>query len=122
MPQGHVSNRVDNVLAATRHLESLPIRGNTALEVDAQNAIEMLKTAVVEQAQFSYSRDRLHATPHASHTKSRQDDPPAVSSDARRHQPQINPPEPPASNAQALVNAARAARQAEAEAAATLAG
>lgn len=54
--------------------------------------------------------------------KNRPDYPPAVSSDIHRHQPQINPSESPASNAHALVNGARAARQGEAKAVAALAG
>ena len=60
-PRGHFSNPVDNVLAATRHLESLPIHGNTPAEIEARNAIEMLKTAVVQNAQFSHSPERLHS-------------------------------------------------------------
>ncbi|KAI4990264.1 hypothetical protein ZWY2020_038627 [Hordeum vulgare] len=38
-PQGHFSNPVDNVLAATRHLESLPIHGNTLAEIEARNTL-----------------------------------------------------------------------------------
>ncbi|KAI5000110.1 hypothetical protein ZWY2020_004699 [Hordeum vulgare] len=73
-PRGHFSNPVDNVLAATRHLESLPIHGNTPAEIEARNAIEMLKTAVVQNAQFSHSPERLHSTPQASYTRSRLED------------------------------------------------
>ncbi|KAI4986335.1 hypothetical protein ZWY2020_018965 [Hordeum vulgare] len=89
-PQGHFSNQVDNVLAATRHLESLPIHGNTPAEIEARNAIEMLKTAVVQNAQFSHSLDRLHSTPQASYTRSRPEDQPAVNSGPRLI-PQDNP-------------------------------
>ena len=56
-PRGHFSNPVDNVLAATRHLESLPIYGNSPAEIEARNASEMLKTAVVQHAQYSHSPD-----------------------------------------------------------------
>ncbi|KAI5019429.1 hypothetical protein ZWY2020_044317 [Hordeum vulgare] len=91
-PQGHFSNPVDNVLAATRHLESLPIHGNTPAEIEARNAIEMLKTAVVQNAQFSHSPERLHNTPQASYTTGWPEDRPAVNS-APRHLPQDNPPE-----------------------------
>ncbi|KAI4987786.1 hypothetical protein ZWY2020_028544 [Hordeum vulgare] len=77
-PWGHFSNPVDNMLSATRHLESLPIHGNSPAEVEARNAIQILKTTVLQQAQYSYSRERLHSTPQASHTRSRHDDPPAV--------------------------------------------
>ncbi|KAI4980333.1 hypothetical protein ZWY2020_020818 [Hordeum vulgare] len=79
-PQGHFSNPVDNVLAASRHLESLPIHGTTPAEIEARNAIEILKKAVVQNAQFSHSLDRLHSTPQASYTRSRPEDQPAVNS------------------------------------------
>ncbi|KAI4965102.1 hypothetical protein ZWY2020_057506 [Hordeum vulgare] len=62
-PRGHFSNPIDNVMAATRHLESLLIYGNTPAEIEARNAIEMLKTVVVQHAQYSHSLDRLHSTP-----------------------------------------------------------
>ncbi|KAI4972727.1 hypothetical protein ZWY2020_003652 [Hordeum vulgare] len=91
-PQGHFSTPVDNVLAATRHLESLPIHSNIRAEIEARKAIEMLKTAVVQNAQFSHSLERLHSTPQASYTRSRPDDQPAVNS-GPRHFPQDNPPE-----------------------------
>ncbi|KAI4994316.1 hypothetical protein ZWY2020_029364 [Hordeum vulgare] len=68
-PRGHFSNPVDNVLAATRHLESLPIHGNTPAEIEARNAIEMLKTVVVQNAQFSQPGDCT--PPPASYTRSR---------------------------------------------------
>lgn len=73
-PRGHFSNPVDTVLVATRHLESLSIYGNSPVEIEARNAIEMLKTAVVQHAQYSHSLDRLHSTPQASHTRSRHED------------------------------------------------
>ncbi|KAI5014094.1 hypothetical protein ZWY2020_055484 [Hordeum vulgare] len=92
MPQDHFSYPVDNVLAATRHLESLPIHGNTPAEIEARNAIEMLKTVVVQNAQFSHSLERLHSTPQASYTRSRPEDHPTVNS-GPRHFPQDNPPE-----------------------------
>ncbi|KAI4979696.1 hypothetical protein ZWY2020_016449 [Hordeum vulgare] len=57
-PQGHFSNPVDIVLAATRHLESLLIHGNTPAKIEARNTIEMLKMAVVQNAQFSHSLER----------------------------------------------------------------
>lgn len=80
------------MLAATRHLESLLIHGNTPAEIEARNAIEMLKTAVVQNVQFSHSLDRLHSTPQASRTRSRPEDQPAITSGARAL-PQVNPPD-----------------------------
>ncbi|KAI4980668.1 hypothetical protein ZWY2020_021153 [Hordeum vulgare] len=52
----------------------------------------MLKTAVVQNAQFSHSLERLHSTPQASYTRSRPEDQPAVNSEPR-HFTQDNPPE-----------------------------
>lgn len=51
-PQGHFSNPVDNMLGGTCNLEVLPIHGNTSIEIKYRNAIEMLKTVVVQQAQL----------------------------------------------------------------------
>lgn len=45
------------MLAAIRHLEALPMHGHTPVEIEARNAIEMLKTAVAQQVKYSYSRD-----------------------------------------------------------------
>ncbi|KAI4981570.1 hypothetical protein ZWY2020_022062 [Hordeum vulgare] len=108
-PQGHFSNPMDNVLAATRHLESLPIYGNSTGEVEARNAIEMLKTALVQHAQYSHSLDQLHYTPQASHTRSRHEDQPAVTSGQRRL-PQTNPLGVHDTRDQDIVDAARSAR------------
>lgn len=110
--QGHFSNPVDNVLAATRHLESLPIYGNSQAEIEARNAIEMLKTAVVQHAQYSHGLDRLHSTPQASHTRSRHEDLPVVNSGLRRF-PQHDMLGMPDTQAQDIVDVARAARQVE---------
>ena len=77
-PRGHFSNPVDNMLAATQNMEALPMNGNSPIVVEARNAIEMLKTAVVQQAQYSYSRDRMHSTPYTS--KGHNVESPAVSS------------------------------------------
>ncbi|KAI4994234.1 hypothetical protein ZWY2020_029282 [Hordeum vulgare] len=104
-PWGHFSNPVDNMLAATRHMESLPIYGNTPAEIEARNAIEMLKTAVVQHAQYSHSLDRLHSTPQASHTRSRHEDFPVVTSGPRRL-PQHDLLGMPDTRAQGIVDAA----------------
>ena len=37
--QGHFTNPVDNLYAATTTLARLPITGNTPLEIEARNAI-----------------------------------------------------------------------------------
>ncbi|KAI4975308.1 hypothetical protein ZWY2020_048915 [Hordeum vulgare] len=113
-PRGHFSNPVENMLAATRHLKSLPVHGNSPAKVEVRNTIEMLKMVVVQQAQYSYSRERLHSTPQASHIRSRHDDLPAVNSE-HRCLPQTNPPD---TRARDLMDLARTTRQVEAAAAA----
>ena len=56
MPAGHFSNPVDNMLAAATNLVALPITWNTPFEIEARNAIDMLKTTVAQQANYSYSQ------------------------------------------------------------------
>ena len=63
----HFSNPADNMLATTTNLVALPITGNTPFDIEARNAIDMLKTTVAQQANYSYSQQRLHSTPHPSH-------------------------------------------------------
>ncbi|KAI5000828.1 hypothetical protein ZWY2020_010787 [Hordeum vulgare] len=82
-PRGHFSNPRDNVLAATRILESRLIYENSPTEIEARNTIKMLKTTVVQHAQYSHSLDRVHSTPQASHTRSCHEDLPAVTSGPR---------------------------------------
>ena len=123
-PAGHFSNPVDNVWAATHNLSLIPINGNNPFEVEARKAIEMLKTAVTQQANYSHSPNRLHSTPYNSRSRSRHGESPAVSSSAwrqREHQNQqpalpqpIQQPRPAVSDAQAIVDSARAARAANA--------
>jgi hypothetical protein len=45
--QGHFTNPVDNLYAATTALARLPINGDMPLELVVRNAIAKLKTAVV---------------------------------------------------------------------------
>lgn len=99
-PAGHFSNPVDDLLAEATNLTALPITGYTPVEREALQAIELLKTAVAQHANYSYSRQRLHSTPHQSHSRSRHAESPAVSSNARRiHEQQCDPPHLEAQNA-----------------------
>ena len=54
-PAGHFTNPLDNLVAAATNLAALPIMGNSPVEIEAWNSIEMLKTAVAQQAYYSYS-------------------------------------------------------------------
>ncbi|KAI4971194.1 hypothetical protein ZWY2020_002108 [Hordeum vulgare] len=72
----------------------------------------MLKMALVQHAQYSHSLDQLHSTPQASHTRSRHEDFPAVTSGPRRLS-QHDSLGMPDTRAQDIVDAARAARHVE---------
>ena len=50
-PPGHFNNPMDNVSAATLALDRIPL-GNSPREVETRRAVEMLRTTVVQQANF----------------------------------------------------------------------
>ena len=87
------------MLVATHNLAAIPIEGDGPIQTEARNAIAMLKTTVVQQANYSHRQHRLHSTPHQSRTRSQCPELPAVSSSAHRrraaqplaeqHQPRI---------------------------------
>ena len=78
-PPGHYSNPMDNLVAAAR-LEAIPIEGDSPQVVETRRVKELLRTALVQQEAYSYSRDRIHSTPRPSRSYSRHMDEPAVSS------------------------------------------
>ena len=117
-PPGHFNNPMDNVYAATLALDRIPL-GNSPREVETQRAVEMLRTAVVQQANYPDNRSGMHGTPYNSQSKSRQGESPRhiQSSSARRRaelERQQMPPPPPrqpapaASASQAIVDNSRA--------------
>src|SRR3954465_857266 len=55
-----------NVFAATKYLANLPFHGNTPADLGARDAVEMLKTAVAQQEQYSHGFSYLHGTTHPS--------------------------------------------------------
>jgi hypothetical protein len=76
--------------------------------------MELLQTMVVQQAAYSYSRERIHSTPRQSRSYSWRIELPAVSSSERHNnQPRGRDPPHAENNAQALVDQARARREAE---------
>src|SRR3954463_11635774 len=85
MPPSHYNNPVENVMAATRYLANAPIHGNTPADQGARDAIELLKAAVAQHAQYSY----LHETPRSSGSRQAESLAPAASSS--HHQPRGQP-------------------------------
>ena len=91
------------------------------MAVETRNVIELLRMAVAQQAAYSYSSDHVHSTPRQSRSYSQCIELPTVSSSERRRRPlQDNPPQNNnlLVNAQAIMDQARARREAEAAAAA----
>ena len=68
-PPGHYNNPTDNVYAATQALDHIPL-GNSPREIETRRAIDMLRTAVVQQAKYPDNRSGLHGTPYNSHSNS----------------------------------------------------
>src|SRR5664279_2561489 len=95
----------------------MPTMGQSPFEIEARRAIEMLQTAITQQANYSNNAtNRLHSTAYNSRRSRHGDSPhPAGSSTARRmreqelqaNQPQ---PRPTVSQAQVIVDEGRARR------------
>ena len=74
-PPDHYNNPMANVVTATRYLASVPIHGDTPIDQATRGAIDLLKIAITQQAQYSQGFQYLHETPYRS--VSRQVDSPA---------------------------------------------
>src|SRR4051812_5468109 len=109
-PPGHYSNPMDNLVAATARLEAIPVEGDSLQAIKTRRVKELLRTALIQQEAYSYSRDRIHSTPRPAQSYRRRMEEPAVSSNARREAPRGNNPAP---DAQEVVDRARARREAE---------
>src|SRR3954470_12256339 len=70
-PHNHYNNPTANMMAATRLLPTAPIYGDTPADQDARQEAELLKTVMVQQANYSRGQSHLHETPYQS--VSRQD-------------------------------------------------
>src|ERR1041385_5978808 len=81
-----------NVVAATRYLASMPVHGDTLVDQATRGAIDLLKTAITQQAQYSQGFQYLHETPYHSASRQAHSPAPAGSSHRQRHAP---PPDPP---------------------------
>src|SRR3954463_9078301 len=103
---------MDNLVAAAARLEAIPIEGDLPHAIETRRVKELLRTALVQQEAYSYSRDWIHSTPRPSRSYSRHMEEPAVSSNARRGAPRGNNPAGGVDNAQEVVDRARAHRKA----------
>ena len=52
-PPGHYNNPMATVMVATQYVTSLPIMGNSHEDQVARQAVDLLKTVVTQQAQYS---------------------------------------------------------------------
>lgn len=84
-PPGHYSNPLKNMITATERLAALPMDGDSPMAVKTRRVRELVQTALVQQEAYSYSRDRIHSTPHPSRSlsSSRHMDSTAVSSNTQ---------------------------------------
>ena len=97
-PAGHYSNPADNVYAATLALDRIPL-GDTPAEIEARRAIDMLRTAVAQQVQYSKEKSALHYTTYRSKSRhggnpplagfaaAQQQNPPQQNQNNQQHQP-----------------------------------
>src|SRR3954471_11896326 len=109
-PPDHYSTPLDNRVAAAARLEAIPVEGDSLQAIETRRVKELLRTALVQQEAYSYSRERIHSTPRPGRSYSRNMEEPAESSNARRRAPRGNNPAP---DAQDVVDRARARREAE---------
>src|SRR3954462_11336313 len=62
-PPSYYNNPMENVLVATQNLVGIPIHGNSPDEQKARGAVELLKTAIAQQTQYSQGFSYLHGSP-----------------------------------------------------------
>ena len=93
------------MIAAASQLATILMEGELPAAVETRRARDLLQTAMVHQQAYSYSRDRIHTSPHLSKIYSRHIDELEVSSSARRRNiPQGPNPARSEVNAQDMVN------------------
>ena len=63
IPEGHFSNPMENLIAASVRLAALPMDSDDPTAVETRRVRELLQTALAQQETYSYSRDRIHSTP-----------------------------------------------------------
>ena len=82
-PPGHYSNPMDNLVAAAARLEAILVEGDSPQAIETRRVKELLRTTLIQQEAYSYSRDRIHSTPRPGRSYSRRMEEPAISSNAR---------------------------------------
>ena len=93
------------MIAAASRLVALPVEGKSPAAIEARKAVELLQTAVAQQAAYSYSRGRIHSTQCQSLSYSRRIESSVVSSGERhRNQPCGHEPPRDDNNVQALMD------------------
>ena len=63
IPQGHFSNPMENLIAASACLAALPVDGDDPTTMETRKIRELVQTALAQQETYSYSWDRIHSTP-----------------------------------------------------------
>ena len=61
----YAANPTDNVYATTLALDRISL-GDSPRDVETRRAIDMLRTAIVQQANYPDNRSGLHGTPYNS--------------------------------------------------------
>src|ERR1041385_4446324 len=81
-----------NVMAETQYLTNAPIQGDTPTYRAARAAVDLLRTAITQQDQYSQGVPYIHGTPFRS--VSRQEESPAIaaSGSQRHHKVPLTPP------------------------------
>ena len=96
------------MIAMASLLAALPVECESPNAIETGNAMELLQTAVSQQAAYSYSRERIHSTPRHNRSYSRRTASPTVSSSERHHSPpRGHDPPHDNNNVQALMDEAR---------------
>ena len=70
VPPGHFSNPLENLIVAQACLVALPMEGDSPTAIETRRVRELLQTALAQQDEYSYSRDRIHSTPRPSRSLS----------------------------------------------------
>ena len=120
-PAGHYHNPADNLYAAIVALDRIPL-GDSPAAMETRQAIEMLRIAVAQQAQYPHRKSALHSTTYRSHPRSYHGESPRPAG-VQAEEPQalagqqvpqhhLRQAAPAVSRAQAIVDSSRARRAA----------
>ena len=63
IPEGHFSNPMENLIAASARLAALPVGGDDPTVVETRRIRELIQTALAQQEIYSYNRDRFNSAP-----------------------------------------------------------